>query len=121
MANLDPWTRTFSVTRTARKTHKCAICRNEIEPGMRYVDEVMPPWIIIRDDPESFGAPLGEWERSRYHMVGECRTRPMPQPSIPPIPADQRPAPKLPPSLDPSNRYGGGDPLSDYLHAKGEL
>lgn len=29
--------------------------------------------------------------------------------------------PKLPESLDPSYRYGGGDPLSDYLHQKGEL
>lgn len=31
-----------------------------------------------------------------------------------------RPAPRLPESLNPSARYGGGDPLADYLHQKGE-
>lgn len=58
----------FYKTRTARVEHDCNLSFGcVIHPGERYIDSVMPPWTMIRDDPEYPPFPNGEWSRSRYH------------------------------------------------------
>lgn len=110
MTNFDPYAGTITVHRTARKAHQCSTCRVMIRPGERYIDSVIPPWTMIKDDPDYPAHPFGEWERGRYHVL--C-------PHLIPKPAPtfsgntERPE---------AQRLGGGiDPMRDYLWAKGEL
>lgn len=62
--------------RTARVEHDCNLAMGcVIHPGERYVDSVIPPWVLVADDVDdegrSVGAPCGEWYRSRYHANGQ--------------------------------------------------
>lgn len=68
MTELDPYTGTYSTVRKAAKEYPCDLTGGcLIHPGERYVDSVMPPWAMVKDDPECPARPWGEWDRSRYH------------------------------------------------------
>lgn len=70
----DPFTGMYSVVRTAAKEHPCSLTGGcVIHPGERYVDSVMPPWTMVKDDPEYPAHPWGEWDRSRSHAdLSDC-------------------------------------------------
>lgn len=117
----------FYARRIARKEYPCSVREGcTIKPGEEYVDQVTAPWTMMVDDVTDDGRPtgplLGHWERSRYHAHPVY---------LPPLRETPHPVDmgdgwsirshRLPPSVDPSNRLGGGDPMADYLHAKGEL
>lgn len=58
----------FVCRRTARKEHKCVNHRNcKIRPGQEYVEITYSPWLMTSDDPDVPTAPLGAFERSRFH------------------------------------------------------
>jgi hypothetical protein len=65
----------YGRTRRARKPWRCAFGANcTIQPGERYVDEVMPPWTEIVDDVDDEGRPcgsepLGTWVHERFHAA----------------------------------------------------
>jgi hypothetical protein len=62
----------FTKVRTARVEHDCHPgC--VIKPGERYVDEVIPPWVLVQDDVDDEGRPRGcpngEWTRFARHAT----------------------------------------------------
>lgn len=111
---LDPYTGTFTVIRTARKEHRCTTKSGcVIKPGDRYVDSVMPPWVMVQDDPDYPAHPWGEWDRSRSH-VSHAET-PAVEPVMRTVPDNEHYHPE-------HFRPGGGlNPMADYLWLKGEF
>lgn len=107
--------------RIARKEHPCTTKKGcTIKPGEAYVDYVIAPWTMIVDDVNDDGQPTGDlsgkWERFRYHERHESDR----------VDFDKSPVIRAirernPNAYPESQRRGGGDPLMDYLWAKGEL
>lgn len=61
---------TYTEMHIAKKSHHCAgnCSEKQIEPGERYVDEVVPPWVLVKDDPDTAPLPMGNWVHVKYHM-----------------------------------------------------
>lgn len=111
----------YYANRIARKEYPCSLRKGcVIKPGDEYTDELHAPWLLVADDVDDdgrpTGAPLGEWVHIRSH-----RSHPLERVDFDKSPVMTAIRERQANAYPESQRMGGGDPMADYLHAKGEL